>query len=175
MKQKHHGYHVVPAVSFLRSFLIMLFLFLASAQLLRANLPHECPQCSGTEEECNCDEEEIPLDGDGAVDGEKCCENEGIGFGSVRLTIPFGRPLHEELNLQSQFSLYAISASPLVYTTQYLQYRNRLLDRILQTRQRIANASSVRTGRSAWRRSPSSGAWSRTTRLAGTPPIGCAS
>ena len=111
---------------------VLLFLLLLRSPLL-ANLPYECSTCSGTDEECNCDVEETPLDGEEAVDGARCCESEGTGFGSLKFSVAFGRPLHEELNLQSQFSLYAVSASPLVYTTQYLQYRNRLLDRILQT------------------------------------------
>lgn len=111
---------------------ILLCLLLLNGLLL-ANLPYDCSTCSGTEEECNCNEEEAPLDGEEAVDGARCCGSEGASFGSLKLSVPFGRPLHEELNLQSQFSLYAVSSSPLVYTTQYLQYRNRLLDRILQT------------------------------------------
>lgn len=41
---------------------ILLCLLLLNGLLL-ANLPYDCSTCSGTEEECNCNEEEAPLDG----------------------------------------------------------------------------------------------------------------
>ena len=132
MKQGLDHFHSFAAASPCLLMVVLLFLLLLRSPLL-ANLPYECSTCSGTNEECNCDEEETPLDGDEAVDGTRCCESEGTGFGSLKFSVAFGRPLHEELNLQSKFSLYAVSASSLVYTTQHLQYRNRLLDRILQT------------------------------------------
>ncbi|MGN0847406.1 MAG: hypothetical protein ACI4RA_08505, partial [Kiritimatiellia bacterium] len=109
------------------------------AQLLHGNLPHERSQCSGCNT-CDCDEE--ASDDDASIDGEDGRPNReqgdslpagGAGFGSLKFTLPFGQPANEPLRLGGQFSLYAISASPLVYTTQHLQYRNRLLDRILQT------------------------------------------
>ena len=112
--------------------MILLAVFLAAPLL--ANLPYECTHCSGTSEDCGCDEDELTLEDNVAADSETCCIlNDGASFGSLRLTVPFGRPLHEGLELQGQFSLHAVAASPLVYTTQYLQYRNRLLDRIIQT------------------------------------------
>ena len=52
---------------------------------------------------------------------------------SLSLTVNFGRAANEDVDLVSQFSVYAQTPSPLLATAQYLQYRNWLLDRILQT------------------------------------------
>jgi hypothetical protein len=57
--------------------------------------------------------------------------------------VPFGAAAQEDLELQGEFSLYALAASPLVFTTQHLQYRNRLLDRILQTEVAPAYAATI--------------------------------
>ena len=138
MRQGLHSFYISPAAS-LRFFMAALLFFLLVGRPLRANLPYECPVCSGSDE-CDCDED--ASDDDTSIDGEDgkpkrkqtaSSSAEGAGFGSLKFTLPFGQPANEPLRLGGQFSLYAISASPLVYTTQYLQYRNRLLDRILQT------------------------------------------
>ena len=133
MNQGLHHFHSSSAASPRLLMAVLLFLLLLRSPLL-ANLPYECSTCSGTSE-CDCSEddsgEETPPDGG---DDEDVSESPGeTEFGSLKFSVAFGRPLHEPLRLGGQFSLYAISASPLVYTTQYLQYRNRLLDRILQT------------------------------------------
>ena len=44
--------------------------------------------------------------------------------GSLSLTVNFGRAANEDVDLLSQFSVYAQTPSPLLATTQYLQYRN---------------------------------------------------
>jgi YD repeat-containing protein len=124
----------------LRLLLVGMMLFVLCAPL-SANLPYDCVRCSGTSE-CDCDGEgagdDLSIDGDedgvfgdGINDGDS--SRGGASFGSLRFSVPFGVSAHEPLRLGGQFSLYAVSASSLVYTTQYLQYRNRLLDRILQT------------------------------------------
>ena len=139
IRHRRHRHDFLPAGAWLRGLLVLLPLLLCAAPSLLANLPYECTQCSGTDE-CDCNED--ASDDDTSIDGEDgnprrkqpvSSSSDGAGFGSLKFTLPFGQPAHEPLRLGGQFSLYAISASPLVYTTQRLQYRNRLLDRILQT------------------------------------------
>ncbi|MBQ7650730.1 MAG: hypothetical protein IJS15_07205 [Victivallales bacterium] len=62
---------------------------------------------------------------------------------SLSLTVNFGRAAGEDVDLVSQFSVYAQTPSPLLPTRQYLQYRNWLLDRILQTEVATANAPTI--------------------------------
>ena len=89
-------------------------------------------------------------------------------FGSLRLFVPFGRPLHEGLDLQGGFSLYAILPSPAIYTPRLLQYRNRLLDRILVTE--VARASAAAVLGEGWEsRLSSSGEYGRVVLKDGLP------
>ena len=89
-------------------------------------------------------------------------------FGSLRLFVPFGRPLHEDLDLQGGFSLYAILPSPAIYTPRLLQYRNRLLDRILVTE--VARASAAAVLGEGWEsRLSSSGEYGRVVLKDGLP------
>ena len=89
-------------------------------------------------------------------------------FGSLRLFVPFGRPLHEDLDLQGGFSLYAILPSPAIYTPRLLQYRNRLLDRILVTE--VASASAAAVLGEGWEsRLSSSGEYGRVVLKDGLP------
>ena len=138
---------------------------------LRANYGYACTRCSGTDGLCpDCGGEGndawlsgsgLPgrpggLDASGGLDGFGGLDAVGWAvpaaasspggspsFGSLRLFVPFGRPLHEDLDLQGGFSLYAILPSPAIYTPRLLQYRNRLLDRILVTEVARASASAV--------------------------------
>ena len=89
-------------------------------------------------------------------------------FGSLKLFVPFGRPLHEDLDLQGGFSLYAILPSPAIYTPRLLQYRNRLLDRILVTE--VARASAAAVLGEGWEsRLSSSGEYGRVVLKDGLP------
>ena len=67
----------------------------------------------------------------------------GAYVSSLSLTVNFGRAANEDVDLGSLFSVYAQTPSPLLATTQYLQYRNWLLDRILQTEVATAHAQSI--------------------------------
>ena len=138
MRQGPHSFHLSSAAP-LRILMAAILLLLLASQPLSANLPYECTQCSGTDE-CGCGgdgdgDDDASVDGEDGLPGPSPHHRppEGAGFGSLNFSLPFGQPAHEPLRLGGQFSLYAISASPLVYTAQRLQYRNRLLDRILQT------------------------------------------
>ena len=64
-------------------------------------------------------------------------------IGSFHFSVNFGQAANEELELGGQFSVHAVAPSPLLPTRQYLQYRNWLLDRILQTEVATADASSI--------------------------------
>ena len=129
MRQGSH----IPSPTSIRLILALFLAILSLGMPLHANLPIDCPACSGTNE-CDCDPDDS--DDNASVDGDEPSappRSISAGFGSLRFSVAFGRASNEPVRLGGQFSVYAITASPLVYTTQYLQYRNRLLDRILQT------------------------------------------
>ena len=116
---------------------LLLILLTLPLQRTFANLPTDCAACSGTDE-CDCDmdgtDDDSPLelpdeDGGRGEDGDE----DGAGFGSLRFGVRFGRAANEGLRLGGGFSLHAVEPSALVFTPQFLQYRNRLLDRVLQT------------------------------------------
>jgi len=113
MNQGLHHFHSSSAASPRLLMAVLLFLLLLRSPLL-ANLPYECSTCSGTDEECNCggddaDEDTPPDSGDDEDVSESPGETE---FGSLKFSVAFGRPLHGPLRLGGQFSLYAVSASP---------------------------------------------------------------
>lgn len=65
-----------------------------------------------------------------------CSSTAGSGeasVGSFSMAVNFGRAANENLDLGGQFSVYAQAPSPLLGTRQHLQYRNWLLNRLLQT------------------------------------------
>ncbi|WP_176014690.1 RHS repeat protein [Victivallis sp. Marseille-Q1083] len=59
--------------------------------------------------------------------------NAGSGttkVGSVDISINFGLPANENIDVLGRFSIYTISPSSAIYTPQTLQYLNRMLDRL---------------------------------------------
>ncbi|MBP1583306.1 MAG: hypothetical protein J6866_05065, partial [Victivallales bacterium] len=129
--------------------ILLVCLWLLASPPLRANLQYECPGCSGTDV-CDCDldqsPDETPVDSPDEPFGRTAAEpaaNGAADFGSLKFSRPFGRAANEPISLGGKFSLYAITATPLVFTTQFLQYRNRLLDSILQTEVSPAHCARI--------------------------------
>ena len=174
--------------------LLCLLLFLPAS--LRANYGYACTRCSGTDglcPDCGGEGNDAWLSGSGLPGRPGWLDASGLpggfdwldaswlpahaaapppggdpSFGSLKLFVPFGRPLHEDLDLQGGFSLYAILPSPAIYTPRLLQYRNRLLDRILVTE--VARASAAAVLGEGWEsRLSSSGEYGRVVLKDGLP------
>ena len=183
-----------PMSRALATALLCLLLFLPAS--LRANYGYACTRCSGTDglcPDCGGEGNDAWLSGSGLPGRPGWLDASGLpggfdwldaswlpahaaapppggdpSFGSLKLFVPFGRPLHEDLDLQGGFSLYAILPSPAIYTPRLLQYRNRLLDRILVTE--VARASAAAVLGEGWEsRLSSSGEYGRVVLKDGLP------